>query len=273
MIYESTFDVLEGEDREEQERRATTRASLAVAERSKERLANFVARDPHGRFLAAADVITKLADEAVAEYGGDVETAIRAGYTALSAGHAAGCDCGFCKNKGNLPGTESEDEEEDSDVVESSVKTACTCEGCDCGDDCDGYCKTSVRLARWEVIADGATVETGDSYQQERVSLPSSETGVGAPSPKIDKGSAGDVAGSSQSAIDVGSKRNQLEKQDVADEAEYNASDFDPSSPVRERQDADKSVGPPDTDRTKTWTGTEGQADPVTASLWTVAEE
>ena len=38
----------------------------------------------------------------------------------ISAGHKPGCDCGFCQNKGKLPGTTDDDEDED-DVKESKT--------------------------------------------------------------------------------------------------------------------------------------------------------
>lgn len=119
----------------------------------------------------------------------------------------------------------------------------------------------------WQVVA--VDVEEGDSYLKERVSLPSSETGVGDPSPKIDKGNSGDETGWDLPEIPElsNSKRHQQEFQDAPSSAEYNDPDFDPSSPVRERVDADKAMQPElwAADNTKTWSGTEGQADPVTS--------
>jgi hypothetical protein len=119
-----------------------------------------------------------------------------------------------------------------------------------------------------------ADVETGDSYQSETVSLPTAdESGLGSEgSPKIDKGKSGDHTGWSLDPIDVKSERHRLEKQDVATKADYNNPDFDPSSPVRERQDATKATDPQNSGPTKSWTGTEGQAEPVTSKLrkWTV---
>jgi hypothetical protein len=297
------FEVLAGVDAEEQERLTGTRAAIAAQTRAKARFDSFLGKangtaDREARLALIDSNLRDLCNEVANEYGceatistivgnsprEDVSVCYLAATAVLGAGHASDCTCGFCENKGNAPWMDNYDDEE-GEEKEASVKTACEHCGCD-EEDCSCSeenpcgakgCKFSkeAKLARWQVVADGAQPETGDHYQGERVDLPSSEDGLGEPSPKIDKGNSGDVAGWSTSDIDVNSVRNRLDKQDVSDEAEYNATDFDPSSPLRERQDADKSVSPPDTDRTKTWTGTENQADPVTSSAlakWQVVE-
>jgi hypothetical protein len=135
-------------------------------------------------------------------------------------------------------------------------------------------CGVGEKKSKFVIVA--AEVEDGDSYQSETVSLPAADdSGLGGPSPEIDKGKSGDVAGWSLSDIDVGSKKHRLENQDASEPADYNDPDFlrDLDSPVHEDADVTKSVGPPDTDGTKTWTGTEGLASPVTSrNRWTVVE-
>lgn len=243
-----------------------------------------------------------LANETAAEYDGDPERTYLAATAVLGGGHASDCSCGFCENMGKLPGQSDEDEEEEEGVEkesskkchyclgdglgaggnqcpickgtgkepkekESSVKTSCSC-GCGPnGCDCENCPVKEQKVARWSVVA--ADVEEGDHYQSERVSLPSADDdALGGPSPKIDKGKSGDHTGWDLDPIDVGSVRNKLEKQDASDPAEYNDSDFlrDLDSPIHDDADVTKSVSPPDMDRTKTWTGTEGQASPVTSS-------
>lgn len=115
-----------------------------------------------------------------------------------------------------------------------------------------------------------------DSYQHKREDLPKatggdSESVDNGPSPKIDKDKAGDVAGTFQEAIDVGSQRHPLTVQNASDHAEYNDADFDPDSPTRERVDASKPMQPEfwAAPNTNTWSGDKGdslgQQDPVTA--------
>lgn len=71
--------------------------------------------------------------------------------------------------------------------------------------------------------AAGATPETGDTYTQERVDLPSAgQDGLSQdPSPKMDKGTAGDENHTSQKPIDIPSAWHSPEVQDVTDTADY----------------------------------------------------
>ena len=121
-----------------------------------------------------------------------------------------------------------------------------------------------------------ADVETGDSYQSERVDLGESKDGVSdVGSPKIDKSKSGDETGWDLKPIDVNSERHQLEHQDATDRADYTAGDFDPQNSVTDRIDADKPLQPEHNvgDSTETWTGTEGLASPVTSAVvakWSV---
>ena len=147
-------------------------------------------------------------------------------------------------------------------------KTACdTCKCSSCDENCDGSCCDECARSKQSKTAAGP--ELGDSYQSETVDLPTADnTGLGSEgSPEIDKGNSGDETGWSTSPIDAKSVRNKLVNQNVADPADYNAADFDPDSKVRTRVNPDTAmqsehnVAP----NTKTWTGTEGQATPVTS--------
>jgi len=305
----SLFDVLASTEDAELERRSAARAIIAAQERTKARFANFVANsngDLNARLALIDDEVRGIAAEAASEYDAsdNIERIYLAATAVLGAGHASDCSCGFCANKGKLPGAEkaedkddgksdeSEDyepgkafktvekDEDEDDKKESAVKTACACgcsdENCKCSAEnpcgMEG-CGSKKKEASWTVVA--AQPETGDSYQSESVSLPTADaSGLGGPSPEIDKGKSGDVAGWSLEDIDVGSKKHRLEKQDATERADYNDPDFlrDLDSPVHEDADVTKAASPPDTDGTKTWTGTEGLASPVTSRRWTVVE-
>lgn len=124
------------------------------------------------------------------------------------------------------------------------------------------------------VAADASDIAE-DSYAQERVDLPSSKDGLGGPSPKIDKSNSGDNLGWDLKPIDVPSDRHPTEKQQIHDTPDYKA-DLEGASGTGERVDADAAIQPEFNtgDRTDTWTGTEGQASPVTSSVlakWALA--
>lgn len=123
-------------------------------------------------------------------------------------------------------------------------------------------------------------VETGDSYTQETVDLPKADqTGLGEPSPKIDKK---DVPNGGLSAIDVPSAAHPSETQNVSDTTEYGdrhdgPAVADPTKSPRETVDADTATQPefhaaPNTD---TWSDKGTQAEPVTSSVeaqWSVLD-
>lgn len=301
----SVFEVLDRDKNEEAQ--ADRRTVIAAQERARAQFKNFVdnGRDSADAFDARLalvdDEVRRVAEEVAAEHGGGADRAYLAATAALGAAHQDGCGCGFCENKGSF-GEDPEEEIEADEKTASAKKTACACgcshEGCNCGDDCDGNCHGEKKASRasdssWVVIGvELSEAETGDNYQQERVDLPSAdESGLGGPSPKIDKGKSGDHEGWDLDPIDVGSEKHRLEKQDIAGgwewsqegedgpisiaNADLNDPDFtkDLDSPVHEDADVTEAVGPPDTDRTKTWTGTEGLADPVTARYHIVAAE
>ena len=282
------FGLLEKEASEEQERTSGTRAVIAAQTRVKERFEKFLASsedDLEAKLSLIDDEVRKIALDVCNEYTyADSEKVYLAATAVLGGGHAADCSCGFCENKGKLPGASDDDDgdKDEDDSKESSVKVACSgdCEGCD-----DEHCSAKKESAvsprfipefPWEHVA--ADTETGDSYSQESVDLPTADASgladVG--SPKIDKSKSGDHTGWDLPDIEVPSNRNQKEEQSAPERADYNSEDFDPSNPVRERVDADSPMQPEFNvaPNTETWTGTESQAAPVTSSVakWSIVE-
>ena len=306
------FEVLASQDAAEQERLGRGRATIAVQTRAKQRFETYVSKattpeERAARIEVVSGDLDKIAEEVIAEHGFlTLDEARAAGREALGGGHPAGCTCGFCKNKGNLPGAKKDDDgDEDDEPMEKDA--AAECDDCEaCKDGCTGHeeerrkredaeyeaaesrnlgptSKVDIKQASasasefpWEHVAAGVEVETGDTYAQDRVDLPSNKTdGLGGPSPKIDKGKSGDETGWNLEPIDVPSERHPTEQQSATDRADYTSEDFDPSSPVRDRVDADTPMQPEHNvaDKTETWTGTEGQASPVTSAVlskWTV---
>ena len=278
MTNVDVFQVLATEDAEEQERVAGHRAVIAAQTRATDRFSKFVAKastpdELESRLALIESNLREIASESAEDYGyEDADRLYLAATFALGGGHKSDCDCGFCENKGkgfgpfddespvdSDKGDEGEtfDNDED-DTKESSVKTACGCgecgpDGCDC-EGCEKRKESSVRTAEFE---------TG--YQHATESLPSADaSGLGSEgSPKIDKGNAEGLK-----PIDVGSVRNRLESQDASEPADYNAADFDPSSPLRDRIDADKPLMGEHTvgEHTKTFGDQKNQADPVTSA-------
>lgn len=270
------------------------RAVIAVQERCLENFGSFLksargSTQEYGAKLSLIDGDIRRTAEAVArEYDYDnAERLYLAGTAVLGGGHASDCGCGFCENKGKLPGAKDDSDDtgdsKDSDDSDdkgddsgkpwdkkSSAKTACDCGDEQYCDECEGenedkkLSKTAARESIWHTAADA---EDGDTYAQDRVDVSSGPDA----SPKIDKSRVPD---SGLKPIEVPSERNPSEMQNIAEEPDYEAALPGPSD-TGEHQDADKSVSPPDTDGTKTWTGTEGLADPVTSAVaakWAVVE-
>ncbi len=294
------FEALAQDETQTQE--IETRAKIAIQERSRTKFLKFVtagstATGTSSRLDYIAADLRKVAEDVADEYDYDnVDELVLAGWKSLGGGHASDCTCRFCKNKGKLPGTNKGDaiegiEEDDLDngidddldadkPGQKSAKTACEACGCDSDGDCScsegspcshAGCKFKKgdKTSNWQVIA----VEDGDSYTQETVSLPAADdSGLGSEgSPEIDKGK---VPESGLSAIDVPSKRHPSETQDLGQEnpADYAAALPGPSE-TGKSVDADTAMQPefnaaPDT---STWSGTEGQANPVTSN-WQVVE-
>lgn len=139
----SVFEHLARDDAREQERVSGNRAIIAVQARVQDRFSAFVANaagpeDRDARLSLLDDEIRDVVAAVCEEYdfNGDQDIIHTAARDALGAGHPAGCDCGFCKNKGKL--FDKDDEGEEEETKESHVKTACGCcedcggEGCSC---------------------------------------------------------------------------------------------------------------------------------------------
>lgn len=264
-----------------------SRAVIAAQTRAKSVFERFVSGD-ESKLAYIADDLKRMAAEVADEYGyDDPEKLYLAATVALGGGHPAGCDCGFCQNKGKGFGGDAEEEEDEEKTAKTaSTKTACDCPAhdggeCNCGDDCDcaechGGKEASVKPYvyqdfDWEKVA--AEADYSDSYQGERESLPTSDgTGLGdTGAVPTDRSKSGDQTGWNLEPIDVDSQKHQLEHQDAPQRAEYNNEDFDPSNPVRERVDADKAMQPEFTKapNTETWSDAGTQASPVT-SKWSL---
>lgn len=121
----------------------------------------------HDKLLDAID--EHLKGDGVTDIDAELEDAPSAVGVKAAGGHKPGCTCGFCKNKGNLPGTVDQDEQEDKDASEPTE------------DDDEGVEKdASTHVAEAPRDGGGAT---------KTVSLPKGKgdaVGYGA-SPKIDK--------------------------------------------------------------------------------------
>lgn len=268
------FQVLATEDAEEQERVAGHRAVIAAQTRATDRFSKFVAKantqdELESRLALIESNLREIASESAEDYGyEDADRLYLAATFALGGGHKSDCGCGFCTNKGSFgKDEESEDSEPDDDADDTKEsKVACaSCDCSDCGSDCDGSCCEKCKRAKESSVH--TALADGDSYQSDTVSLPSADaSGLGSEgSPSIDKSK---VPADGLKAIDVDSVRNRLESQDASDPADYNAADFDPSSPLRDRIDADKPLMGEHTvgEHTKTFGDQKNQADPVTSA-------
>lgn len=304
MIFES-LEKLASESRVSE-----TRAVIAGQERAKTQFEKYIgnATNDEDRQVRLAHIegeLRVIATEVCQEYDyDDSEKVYLASTVALGGGHKSDCGCGFCENKGKLPGSKKDEDTEDktdepeekdeekedenpwdkessrsissaNEIYSSIWHLACAC--CeDCG---DCKCEKCANKKEASLVTSADENISGDSYQHERLDLKADTTGNGLEdigSPKIDKDKAGDVAGTFQEPIDVDSQKHQLENQRVTDRADYNNPDFDPENPVRERIDADTALQPEFTNgpNTETWTGTDFQANPVTSSVskWFVLE-
>lgn len=252
------FQVLATEDAEEQERVAGTRAVIAAQTRATTRFSKFVAMantpdELEARLALIESNLREIAAESAEDYGyEDADRLYLAATFALGGGHKSDCGCGFCANKGKLPGASDDDKDSDGETGKEDKDES---KDDDKDDKFDFGKDSSVKLAEFE---------TG--YQHATEDLPSADaSGLGSEgSPKIDKGNAEGLK-----PIDVDSVRNKLDNQDVTEPADYNDSDFDPSSPLRDRIDADTAIQPEFNvgEHTKTFgEGIGTQADPVTSA-------
>lgn len=203
-------------------------------------------------------------------------------------------ECDECKAKKSSSRTASVRPRDFSDLDwDGLIKTAdgfsfckCNCEGCNDGNHCESEeCieskhsgnpgNPSAAGSSDKESKTAADTDTGDTYSQERVDLPSSKDGLGGPSPKIDKSDSGTNLGWDLKPIEVPSQQHPTEKQQIHDTPDYKA-DLPGVSETGKSVSADSPLQPEFNtgDRTDTWTGTEGQASPVTSSVlakWFIA--
>lgn len=265
-------------------RKATAVATKRVVDRYASFLAN--AQSPQDRLARLAlveDEVRQVVADAVAEYApdSDVESLQEAildhlkgdGVTDINAeledapsavgsgtissreagGHASDCTCGFCANKGKLPGGDSEDEaeEDEGEEKEASARTADA--------DKDG----------------GGAVKRED--------LPKADdTGLGGPSPEIDKttwkpNALNDSGNLKPIDTDMDGSPVPTSQQDVTDTPDWEGDFLRDTDSVTEQQSlpsADDSgqsttrnVTQP-SDAADQWTGMDGQADPVSSEVF-----
>lgn len=117
----SVFEVLSSTDTVSE-----SRAVIAVQSRAKTQfgafLANKTGTEFDARFQLVLSDVANVATEVADEYGVDVLPLVEAATEVLAGGHDSGCDCAFCKNKGNLPGSKKDDDKDDSDEKDSDSK-------------------------------------------------------------------------------------------------------------------------------------------------------
>lgn len=278
------FEVLAHEDTEYKQ--ARDRSIIAAQVRAKEEFGAFLANagnkaDGRSRLAAIETDLRRVVAEIVREYGFDnPEMVYQAARTVLActceSDDCEDCDCKECHgDKKSRVATKVEDEDKAEAEDEADDKDGDWEKPWEKKD--SGYHDhvfkpvTAAAEGMWHVAADPIWE---DSYQHERQKLPVSDgDGLnleqGAVKTDLDK--AGDVANNSLPRIDVHSEKHPKTVQDITDRADYNNSDFDPSSPTRERVDAPKPMQPeftfgPDT---QTWSGDAGdslgQQAPVTS--------
>lgn len=133
--------------------RTTRRQAAAVAQkRVSDRFDHFIARagddkvERQARLDLIADDIRQIVADVAEEYGadteklqeaidehlegdgvtdvdGELEEAPSAVGSKAAAGHASDCTCGFCQNKGNLPGSDKKDDDKSDDDSEADDKS------------------------------------------------------------------------------------------------------------------------------------------------------
>jgi hypothetical protein len=185
-----------------------------------------------------SDIDSEL-EKAPSAVGADAGAGVLSSHTA---GHADDCECGFCTNKGSFGKDEEEDEDKD--------------------DDEDGEKKTA------------ADAPAGAGGASKRESLPKADaSGLGGPSPKIDKAKSGDQDGWNSKPIDteMSGTPHPTVDQDITQKPEFDKEDFlAQTDSVTTQEDLPSNSGDAGFDdggvnhgdNTDTWT--EAQNDPVT---------
>ena len=224
------FSSLDHTEREREERLSGSRALIAAKARCRQQFGAFLAnagsdaeREARLAMLPVGDVVTAACEEygctaiddmiakvaahllvACSECGCDCKggscscsdcSTCGGGHDKEAAAHADGCECSFpvCVRKREESGK--------NDEAETDSPS-------------DSFFESRVHEA--------ADTDTDDSFQQERVDLPAADwSGLGGPSPKMDKGTWTGL-----DPIDIGSKQHRLERQDPTDRADYTKGPF-----------------------------------------------
>lgn len=120
----SLFEVLAHTDDTAQANITGNRAVIAAQSRVQDRFSSFVANaagpeDRDARLSLLDDEIRDVVSAVCEEYQfEDTDFVHAAALQALGAGHLSSCSCGFCANKGKLPGAKDDDKDSDSDSDE-----------------------------------------------------------------------------------------------------------------------------------------------------------
>lgn len=93
------------------------RARVIAQTRLNDKFGAFLGNSRNGaefnsRWQLVADEVKATVDEVAAEHGVDGDELVLVA-SVLAKGHDSGCDCAFCKNKGNLPGSKKDDSDSD----------------------------------------------------------------------------------------------------------------------------------------------------------------
>lgn len=240
---------------------ASRKAAAVAHKRAKDQFGAFLAQadgDFHQRFALIEDELAQVVDGVNEEYGGDAETILASVTSVLAAGGfcddcrswksgpKAGCTCGDDSSESETDDDAESEPAEDSDDDAAEVKEA--------------------RTATWVVSEFRPTAEALETEK-----LPTGDdTALGGPSPKIDKkewkpNALNDDGNLSPIDTEGAGSPHPTEQQDVTDVADHEADFLAQTDAVTESQDVGKETTT-EAIHTDTWSGTEGQADPVTSA-------
>lgn len=292
----SLFDHLAASDDSDQIRRrqAAAVATKRFNDRYSAFLGNTVDLDEfEARLAYVEDDLKQMVASVAAEYGGDADTleaALRRNAAGgfcddcrkWKSGPRAGCVCDGPSSGASTPPGEEEEEEEDFDKeskVAIDLATQPIMHAQPLPDEPgEGVTDINGELADAPTAVGHGTISSAKTAEAlKTVKLPKAdESGLGGPSPKIDKGNSGDESGWNLSPIKTegtGSP-NPTVTQDVEDTPDWEADFLAQTDAVTKSEslpsnDGDAGFsdgGEAHGDHTDTWSGTEGQAKPVTSA-------
>lgn len=274
---------------------ASRKAAAVAHKRASDRFGTFLANstgdDFHQRFALIEDEVAEIAQDVADEYGADSHQLLVSMTSVLAAGGfcddcrkwksgpKAGCECGSeNESSPDTTDTGSSDEEESSEAKEartarwvvgefrgagfdgslSPTEAQLTCKKC--GERTSGgHCSK----------CDGPVEKTAEALETE--SLPTGdESALDGPSPKIDKkewkpNALNEDGNLSPIDTEGAGSPHPTVQQDVTDVADHTADPLDQTDAVTESQDVGKETTT-EAIHTDTWSGKDGQADPVTSA-------